>query len=190
MEKYIVTTRFNNQTWNENQEYLKKLNDKRATAFSPSPIKCIYPVSHILQQYATQTVFFILEMNNETNQIMGIGLVKNSPIYNKYKIYKTTAYNEFSFIGYFRIDRRNMDMREETIMKVLDYYCFTGKTHLKRLKGIKKFPQKILDKCNPTICILDFITEMFRKRAANETVCASNIVSHKSQINKCKITNK
>jgi len=156
-KKYIATTRFNNETWKENQEFIKKHNQT-----AKKPIECIYPVSHINQQFPQNTVFYVLEMNNEMDKIMGIGLVKNIPIYNKYNVYKNAKYNEYAYVGFHRIDRKDMNILEETIMRVFDYYCFKGKTHLKRLKGIKIFPQKILDKCHSIMDLLDFITNMYK----------------------------
>lgn len=163
LQKYIVTTRFNNDTWKENQEFIKKHNQT-----AKKPIKCIYPVSHINQQLPQNTIFYVLEMNNEINKIMGIGLVKNIPIYNKYDVYKNTKYNEYAYIGYHRIDRKDMNELEETIMKVFDYYCFKGRTHLKRLKGMKIFPQKILDKCHSILDLLDFITNIYKSRKSEK----------------------
>jgi len=130
MLKFLATTRFNNETWKENQEFLKEHNNRQKNS-----------------------------ANN--NKIMGIGLVKNSPVCNKYSVYKNTAYNQFAYIGYYRIDRSDMNEMEETIMKVFDHYCFKGKTHLKRLKGIKIFPQRILDKCHSILDLLDFISKIF-----------------------------
>jgi hypothetical protein len=57
-----------------------------------------------------------------------------------------------------------MDETEEVIMRVFDYYCFKGHSHLKRLKGIKIFPRKILVCCNPILNLPEFVAQMFRKR--------------------------
>ena len=174
MLKYITTTRFNNETWDENQEYVKKMEIMEKIEIQSSSvkkIKCIYPVSEINCNLPQKTVFFVLEMNNEINKIMGIGLVKNTPVYNKYKVYKNPIYNQFAFVGYYRIDRSEMDETEEIIMRVFDYFCFKGNSHLKRLKGIKIFPSKILDKCKNIMNLLEFVSQMFRKR--------SNIISQK-----------
>ena len=112
----------------------------------------------------SESMLEAVEMNNETNKIMGIGLVKNTPLCNKYEIYQNPSYNQYAYIGFYRIDRSEMNEMEETILRVLDHYCFKGRTHLKRLKGIKIFPQKILDKCNSILDLLDFISKMFLSR--------------------------
>jgi len=175
IKKYIATTRFNNETWKENQEFIKKYNQT-----AKKPIECIYPVSHINQQLPQNTIFYVLEMNNELNKIMGIGLIKNIPIYKKYNVYKNTNYNEYAYIGYHRIDRKSMNELEETIMKVFDYYCFKGKTHLKRLKGLKIFPQKILDKCHSILDLLDFITNIYKSRKPTVSPDAPSLITRTS----------
>jgi hypothetical protein len=164
MQKYISTTRFNNDTWNENQQYMKKIKEKN---FNKKTVpKCIYSVSQINQQACAESVFFVLEMNNDKNKIMGIGLVKNTPTMDEHKIYKKDEYNQYSYVGYYRIDRTEMNEMEETIMKVFDFYCFKGSSHLKRLKGIKIFPQKIIEQCKPILDLVAFITDMFKKTRA------------------------
>ena len=70
---HLTTTRFNNKTWSENMEYRQQ-----NTRFG-----CIYPTTEPNGQTIPEEAnLFVLEMNNEQNRIMGIGLVKNKPIYN------------------------------------------------------------------------------------------------------------
>jgi hypothetical protein len=164
MLKFIATTRFNNETWKENQDFIKEHAHSTTTSKNSKPIRCIYPVSHIIQVVPKNAIFYILEMNNQTNRIMGVGLTKNTAIYNKYAVYQKPTYNQYAYVGYYRIDRKDMDEMEEVIMRVFDHYCFKGKTHLKRLKGIKLFPKRILDKCHSILDLLDFITKMFIRR--------------------------
>ena len=75
---FLLTSRFNNATWQENQQY-RSLHGN---------IKCIYcSPSLISQTIPTESIMFILEMNNDTNRIMGIGMTRNHPICNKYQVY-------------------------------------------------------------------------------------------------------
>jgi hypothetical protein len=155
MKSILVTTRFNNSTWTENQQYIKKY----------PHIGCIYPSPEMNSKEMTDgTYLFVLEMNNEENKIMGIGLVKNHPIYNKYKVYSNQNYNRFAYLGKVRIDRKDMDDMEEKIMKAFDILCFKGSRHMKRLQGIKAFPADILYKCTQVMDLVQFITDMFKKR--------------------------
>jgi len=154
-KNFVATTRFNNKTWSENQEYVKN-NEK---------IGCIYPVTEPNGQNIPPDAFMmVLEMNNEQNRIMGVGLVKNKPIYNKYHVYSETKYNQYAYVGKFRIDRAEMSEMEENIMKVFDILCFTGARHLKRLTGVRTFPIDILYKCSKILDIVDFMTDMFKRR--------------------------
>ena len=152
----IVTTRFNDKTFIENKLYRESMN--------PVP-KCIYTSSHpVAVNIPLEKEIFVLEMNNETNRIMGIGRIFNIPIYNKYKIHYENKFNVFSYIGTSRIDRTEMHDLEEDIMKVFDVLCFKGKRNLKRLKGIKRFPIDMLYNCKEILDIVVFISEMFVKR--------------------------
>jgi hypothetical protein len=107
---------------------------------------------------------FVLEMNNDTNKIIGIGMVRNHPVVNKYSVYSEGNYNRYVFVGKTRIDRSEMDEEEERIMKVFDILCFTGNKHMKRGQGLRLFPVEMLYRCSKKIDLVQFICEMFRKR--------------------------
>ena len=109
-------------------------------------------------------VVFVLEMNNTHNRIMGIGMVKNHAIVNKYKVYDNQAYNRNIYIGSMRIDRSEMTEEEETILSVLDVICFKGPRNLKRGQGITAFPIETLYKCVKHVDLVEFVRNMFRKR--------------------------
>jgi hypothetical protein len=155
MKNIIVTTRFNNKTWEENTRFRN----------THSMIGCIYPSPEMNSREITENAYlFVLEMNNDENKIMGIGIVKNHPIYNKYAVYSNQNYNRFTYLGKLRIDRTSMDEMEENIMKVFDILCFKGSRHMKRLQGIKAFPADMIYKCQPILDLQQFISDMFKKR--------------------------
>ena len=152
---HLTTTRFNNLTWSENEAY-RQQNQK---------IGCIYPTTEPNGQTMPEEAnLFVLEMNNEQNRIMGIGLVKNKPIYNKYHVYSDPKYNCYAYLGKNRIDRLQMTIDEERIMKVFDILCFKGSRHMKRLVGLKAFPIDMLYNCSTVFDLVEFITNMFRER--------------------------
>lgn len=152
----IVTTRFNVATFNENKTYRQSMTPPQA---------CIYSSSHpVAVDIPADKEIIVLEMNNETNTIMGIGRIFNVPIYNKYKVHNDNKYNVFSYIGTSRIDRNEMSEMEEDIMKVFDILCFKGKRNLKRLKGIKRFPIDMLYNCKDILDLVLFLSCMFAKR--------------------------
>jgi hypothetical protein len=158
LQYYLLTTRFNNSTWRENRQYCEKTN-KTCAYCTPCPISNNIP---------KESVLFILEMNNELNKIIGIGMLRNIPRKGNL-VYGDGNYNRFSYIGKTRINRSEMDKTEEELMVLLDDKCFKGKGHLKRGQGLTLFPMSTLyrfenSKENPPIQIIPKIVEMFKKR--------------------------
>ena len=155
MKNQLVTTRFNNETWRENQQYRKDFPQYGCIYPSPQPNS---------SQISPDTVLLILEMNNDTNKIIGIGAVRNRAIIQKHRVYSNPNYNRYSYVGKQRIDRSEMTEEEERIMKVFDILCFTGPRHMKRLQGMKLFPTDMLFGCSQIVDLVDFITKMFKNR--------------------------
>jgi len=156
----LTTTRFNNETWEQNSEYRYK---------NPA-LGCVYGTPEPLSTTISKDkIIFVLEMNNEQNRIMGIGMIRNNTNIKKHRIYNNDDYNRYSYIGKYRIDRETMTKEEEDIMKVFDILCFKGARHQKRLKGIKRFPMDMLYNCSKIMNLLDFIGKMFKKRLEKNT---------------------
>ena len=160
----IVTTRFNKETWIENEKYREK--------HHPS-LGCAYGVpSKTTNSFTGDDVLLVLEMNNSENRIMGIGMVKNQPLMRskQYSVYENPEYNRYVYLGKTRIDRSVMNEEEEEMMKVFDILCFTGKRHQKRLSGIKAFPMDMLFKMSLKLKelekpdLVDFMIQMFKTR--------------------------
>jgi hypothetical protein len=152
---FLLTSRFNNDTWRQNEEYRNKNRQIGCVYCSPDPVSQIIP---------NESIMFILEMNNETNYIMGIGMVRNHPIINKHRVYDNGNYNRYVFTGNTRISRKDMTVEEEEIMQVFDILCFTGNRHMKRGQGLKSFPVDMLYRCNKRLDLVQFITDMFKHR--------------------------
>ena len=71
---YLACTRFNNQTYQENKNYRIQSNE---------PV--IYCSGFkIRTTYSPGALIFVIEMNNSTNKIEGIGFIKNKPESRKY----------------------------------------------------------------------------------------------------------
>ena len=155
MKYYLMTTRFNNATWKENREYLSMR--KKGMCIYCSPVK-------IVGKITINSIMFILEMNNDINKIIGIGLVLNNYSHDKYFVYKNGNYNRYVFRGSQRIDRSDMSEDELIIISALDIFCFTSGNHLKRGNGIQLFPIRTLVRCLTEINILEFIMNMFKVR--------------------------
>ncbi len=130
----ICVTRFNNETYLENKKFRENNN-----------IICIYstPVK-IKENILPNTELIILEMNNSTNQIEGIGLIKNKLYLNeKYKIYSDRNYNRYTYKSKFRIDKNDFTSYEIIIIKKLEYLIFKSSYHCKRGHGIQIIPKHI-----------------------------------------------
>jgi hypothetical protein len=155
LKNYILTSRFNNHTWNENTHFRKNNGKLGCVYCAPIPITTEIPIDSIL---------FILEMNNDTNKIMGVGMVRNHPTCNKYYVYDNDNYNRYVYVGKHRIDRSEMSEEEDTIMRVFDILCFTGNKHMKRGHGLKTFPMDMLYRCSKIMDLVDFVNGMFKKR--------------------------
>jgi hypothetical protein len=133
---YIVSTRFNNETWEENLNYRKKYN-----------IACIYGVplefsEHIL----IDSNVFVLEMNNSKNKKEGIGLIKKRPCLDKYyKIYNEGNYNRYIYKSNYYLSREQLLNSNKELVSIFDYMLFKQKTHLKRGSGFTTVPEKLLN---------------------------------------------
>ena len=103
---YIASTRFNNETYNENICYRGK-----------SCIPVIYGTSiRIQEKYDIGTLLFVAEMNNEENRIEGIGLIRNTQVYDKkHTIYSNSDYNRYLYKGDCWISRETILDKDDEI---------------------------------------------------------------------------
>jgi hypothetical protein len=131
----IVTGRFNNETRDTNYAYRKKNN-----------FACLYSCPcELSPKILYGTPVFVIEMNNSTNKIEGIGLIKNKPETKKYyKVHTDGNTNRFTFIGKYFIDRAIIDDYNAPLVYILEEILFKGKTHSKRGAGLTMIPQKVL----------------------------------------------
>ena len=158
----IATTRFNNETYMENVKWREK----------NSWDGCIYGAPKQISDMFTPKIYiFILEMNNDTNKIKGVGLIKNRIVINKtndinhnkyYKLYSQRNYNRYIYKSKYRIDRKEMTHDEKKVLRIFDMLVFKGKTHLKRGQGIIVVPEWI--KNNNIINFIKLLKKMFHER--------------------------
>lgn len=153
----IMTTRFSYETWLENRDYISMNNNISCIYCSPDPIR---------NDIAIGSIMFVLEMNNSSNRIMGIGMVRNKAVCGKYKVYSKENYNRYVYAGNTRIDREDLTNDEEKVISVFECLCFKGSKHMKRGQGIKAFPLDILFKCNEKLDInlVELVSNMFKNR--------------------------
>ena len=132
----LVSTRFNNDTWRENGEYRLK-----------HDYKCIYSDQQKMSpKILEDSLVFIVEMNNDKNQIEGIGLIKNKPIFDRYyKIYDIGNFNRYTFKSNYYLSREELLQYNEILVQIFDYILFKEKTHMKRGAGYTTIPEKLLN---------------------------------------------
>tara|TARA_B100001175_G_scaffold313953_1_gene322419 strand:- start:1083 stop:1547 length:465 start_codon:yes stop_codon:yes gene_type:complete len=124
----LCVTRFNNETYLENKKFRENNN-----------IICIYssPVK-ITENILPNEELIVLEMNNSTNNIEGIGLIKNKVyLREKYKIYSDRNYNRYTYKSKYRIDKNEFTTYELIIVKKLEDLIFKSAFHCKRGQGIQ-----------------------------------------------------
>lgn len=161
MRNHILTSRFTKSTWRENELYREKHKNIGCIYCSPDPIS---------KSIMIDTNIFILEMNNDTNKIIGIGLIRNQSVNGKLNVYSKGNYNRYSFIGKTRIDRSEMTEEEDLVMKIFDILCFRGNKHMKRGQGLKSFPTELLFTLSKQLDLIKYIGNMFKERLlVNET---------------------
>ena len=121
----LASTRFTNKTYREREAFMRRNN-----------IECIYGTNRrINKSLLLNQLMFVVEMNNETNQIMAIGLIRNMLCDPQY-IYEDQNYNRYIYMGNYRILRQDIEEYDKKIVEVLEQILFKGRSNAKRLNGI------------------------------------------------------
>lgn len=124
----LATTRFNSDTWEQNIDYRRKHKIRGCIYGCPRRIK---------ENCMLDSWVMVLEMNNTDNRVMGIGLIKNTVIADKYySVYKDGNYNRFAYKGKYRLDRDKLTYPEQLMLGVFDTLLFKGRRHCKLAQGI------------------------------------------------------
>ena len=149
---YIGTTRFNNETYEENLQWRKKHNHDG----------CIYALNKQLPDYIPPTsLVFVIEMNNDINKIMGIGLIRNNKDRKqRIRVYNGNPYyNRYVYHSKQRIEAGNIKYKK--LLRVLELMLFKGSRHMKRGQGITCVPWKRFKRGETTKIIKLFFTRLF-----------------------------
>lgn len=164
---YIACTRFNNDTYKENLNFRIKHDEK--VIYGPDfKIRDIYPPGSLI---------FVVEMNNETNKIQGIGLIKNLLVSDKkYKIYENGQYNRYIYRGNFWISREDLMILNYKIVETFDTILFKGKSHMKYRSGITIITDKLFSHWTYELSLLKkqvktAFLEYFYKNTTNNEIC-------------------
>ena len=127
----LAVTHFNNLTYSENERWRK--NKEYDGCIYNSPVK----INEHIPLYSS---IYVIEMNNETNKIIGIGLIKNRIYPKRCKIYSDNNYNRYTYLGKKWIDCSSIDNKT---LEHLEQRIFKGKNHLKRSQGIVLVPKDV-----------------------------------------------
>jgi hypothetical protein len=133
----VCITRYNNKTWAERIAWLAANPEYACIYKSPVPIKSDIPY---------EAPLFVLEMNNDTNQIMGVGRIVNEVRADRvYRVDTEQNYNRYTYLGRQRLDRADIMQQKEhaPVIETLERMLFYGARHAKRGHGIHELPVRI-----------------------------------------------
>lgn len=133
----ICVTRFDTLTYQQNKSWRTTNNE----------IGCIYgtPIK-ISEKILPNTLIIVVEMNNSSNTIEGIGIIKNKLLpenKKKYRIYDDNNYNRFIYKSNLRVDKSSFNNYEKKKIKKLEEMLFKSRMHCKRGQGIQSIPSFI-----------------------------------------------
>jgi hypothetical protein len=91
----LACTRFNNKTWQEYQDW-KEINQSIYEETYKRPLKCIYGVPREIshKKIPPEQSILVIEMNNDENQIMGIGEIQNKTASEPYRSPPANGYQD------------------------------------------------------------------------------------------------
>jgi hypothetical protein len=160
---HLLTSRFNNDTWTENETYRARRNIEGCVYGAPLQVSHKIPLA---------SNAYVIEMNNETNRIEGIGYIRVYPSFSERKnVYDNKNYNRYVYSGRYRLDREMLVRRNEDLVTAIETLLFKGKTHMKRGSGLTSMPKKLLKdkRCPPTVNIRRDIQSIFRTQFQTQT---------------------
>ena len=129
MDYGILTTRFTNETYMENERW-REVNNHSG---------CIYmSKTKVSNSLSYDKPYFVLEMNNSINKVMGIGIISIKLSPNREKIYSNYYYNRYMYKGSKRIDIED----DAEFIELFEKPLFYGKGHMKRGQSMTHFPYK------------------------------------------------
>jgi hypothetical protein len=151
----ICVTRYNNATWAERTAWLAANPEHKCIYKSPVAIKSNIPY---------ESPLFVIEMNNDTNRIMGVGRIVNEIRADRsYRIYSDQNYNRYTYLGRQRVDRADImkSTKNAVIIETLERLLFYGALHSKRGQGIHELPAHIRNYPDALSAMLWFISRQF-----------------------------
>jgi hypothetical protein len=134
---YVLTTRFNNTTFEENMKWRERSEHSGCVYCSPTAMPKAVP---------PEAIILMIEMNNEQNHIAGFGMLVNKRKTDRDRnlIYADRNYNRYVYKGDIRMDREWLLAENTSLIEKLEILIFKGKDHIKRGVGFTSIPKKKL----------------------------------------------
>jgi hypothetical protein len=131
VKPFIGVVHFNDKTFQENESWRK---DRSFEG-------CVYGFDKRTESVPYGEELFIIEMNNDTDEIVGIGFIVNIlKTENRTRIYSNENYNRVVYKGKKRISRKELLIRNKDIIEYLERILFKGSRHFKRGSGVVNIP--------------------------------------------------
>ncbi len=142
----FLTTRFTTETFQENKRYRDTHN-----------IPCIYSSSLPISDKLPYQDYYVLEMNNSTNRIMGIGKISKK-LEPTESIYSYKYYNRYTYKGTIYAPIQELPQNYQDIITQVERKIFYGRGHIKRGSSFTSFPiYKHIEDIPNLISIFDYI---------------------------------
>jgi hypothetical protein len=155
----VCVTRYNNATWAERTAWLAANPEHKCIYKSPVAIKSNIPY---------ESPLFVIEMNNDTNRIMGVGRIVNEIRADRsYRIYSDQNYNRYTYLGRQRVGRADIiaqSKKSARVIETLERLLFYGALHAKRGQGIHELPAHIRNYPGALSALLWFISRQFLQK--------------------------
>jgi hypothetical protein len=131
----LACTRFTTSTWTENIRC--RMNNKISSLYGTD--------IRIREKYPSFISIVVMEMNNETNKIMGVGIIRNRLVFDlKYGMYKNQNFNRYIYSGSYWSSHYTLNKLCPDLIDKLERMLFKGRGHMKRLTGISVLSEKFL----------------------------------------------
>ena len=158
---FIFEAKFTNETLRESEEFVAKNFSGGKGCIYCSPFELSSP--H-LSEIPLGSTIIMLELNEDTREVVAIGLIANRSYLKKYFVHKTPHLNIYNYLGKYRIKREDMNKKEEAIMRLFDIFCFNGIFHHgSTVSCLQMFPPRILWRAGRIVNLTEELLNMFRR---------------------------
>tara|TARA_Y100000389_G_scaffold197561_1_gene232384 strand:+ start:3520 stop:3993 length:474 start_codon:yes stop_codon:yes gene_type:complete len=128
----LCVTRFTDETNKQRSQW--KTDNKFIGTIYGTPVK-------INNTIVPEDTIIVLEMNNTTNKIEGIGVIKNKLYNKKCKIYNDNNYNRYIYKSNYIFNIDQLDRNEIELLIKIENILFYGRSNYKRGQGIQRLPK-------------------------------------------------